>query len=224
MIYLSREGDVFVLRMQAGENRFNGPFLDALHGALDEVEASEGGAALVTTGAGKFYSNGLDLAWFGGEGSGQVLETLQKVDRLFTRLLVFPVATVAAINGHAFAAGGMLAVAHDFRVMREDRGFFCLPEVDLGMGQPLTAGMYALLGAKLSPATFHEALITGKRYGGAEAAAAGVVNEALPEDLVLERAVQIAQELAKKDRATVAALKRGLYASALQALESPPQA
>jgi enoyl-CoA hydratase/carnithine racemase len=224
MIDLGREGDVFVLRMQAGENRFNGPFLDALHGALDEVEASSGNAALVTTGEGKFYSNGLDLAWFGGDGSGAVLETLAKVDRLFTRMLVFPVATIAAITGHAFAAGGMLAVAHDFRVMREDRGFFCLPEVDLGMGQPLTAGMYALLGAKLSSATFHEALITGKRYGGVEAAAAGVVNEALPEDQVLERAVQIAQELAKKDRATLAALKRGLFAGALKALESPTQA
>ena len=80
MIQLDRQGNVFILRMQAGENRFNGPFLDALHGALDEVEASSGDAALVTTGEGKFYSNGLDLAWFGGEGSGQVMETLAKVD------------------------------------------------------------------------------------------------------------------------------------------------
>jgi Delta3-Delta2-enoyl-CoA isomerase len=218
MIDLKRQGDVFVLTMKAGENRFNGPFLDALHGALDEVEASPGKGALVTTGEGKFYSNGLDLAWFGGEGSTKVMETLASVDRLFARMLVFPMATVAAINGHAFAAGGMLAVAHDFRVMREDRGFFCLPEIDLGMGQPLTAGMYALLGSKLAPATFHEALITGRRYGGPAAAAAGVASEAVAEDQVLGRAIELAQSLAGKDNATMGALKRGLYASALQVL------
>jgi enoyl-CoA hydratase/carnithine racemase len=220
MIDLERQRDVFVLTMKAGENRFNGPFLDALHGALDEVEASTGNGALVTTGEGKFYSNGLDLAWFGGEGSGQVLETLAKVDRLFARVLAFPMATVAAINGHVFAAGGMLAVAHDFRVMREDRGFFCLPEVDLGMGQPLTTGMYGLLGSKLSAATFHEALTTGKRFGGPAAVAAGIANETAAEASVLARAIEIAQGLAGKDRATMGALKRGLYAHALEALGS----
>ena len=69
MIDLRRDGDVFVLTMQAGENRFNRPFLDALNRALDTVEASAGPAALVTTGGQeKFYSTGLDLDWLGGEG------------------------------------------------------------------------------------------------------------------------------------------------------------
>ncbi len=55
--------------------------------------------------------------------------------------------TVAAVNGHAFAAGAMLATAHDHVVMREDRGYWCLPEVDLGL--PLTAAMYAVVAAHL---------------------------------------------------------------------------
>ncbi len=221
MIDLERDGDVFVLRMTAGENRFNGPFLEALHASLDEVAASEGNAALVTTGDGKFYSNGLDLEWFTREGLERVNEVLVGMNRLFARLLAFPMATVAAINGHAFAAGAMFALAHDFRVMREDRGFFCLPEIDLRMGQPLTPGMYALLSAKLPAATFHEALITGKRYGAPEAAASGIVNEAVAEANVLPRAIEIALGLAAKDRATMAALKRGLYAATLSVLESP---
>ena len=54
--------------------------------------------------------------------------TSTRVHRLFARVLAFPRITVAAINGHAFAGGGMLALAHDFRVMRSDRGYFCLPE------------------------------------------------------------------------------------------------
>src|SRR3990172_6445671 len=56
LIELARDGAVFVLTMESGENRFNRPFVDALNAALDSVEASTGPAALVTTGGDKFYS------------------------------------------------------------------------------------------------------------------------------------------------------------------------
>ncbi len=217
MIDLERRDDVFLLRMQAGENRFNPAFLSALDEALDEVEASEGAAALVTTGEGKFYSNGLDLAWLSGDGASEAGPFVARVLRLFARVLTFPLATVAAMNGHAFAGGGMLALAHDFRVMRADRGFFCLPEVDLGL--PLAPGMTALIKARLPVATAHEAIVTGKRFGGAEAADRGIVDAAADEDAVLSRALEIAAPLAGKDRATMAALKRGLYEDTLRILE-----
>lgn len=219
MIDLERDGDVFVLHMRNGENRFNEAFLAAFEAALDEVEASTGGAALVTCGEGKFYSNGLDLAWLGGEGHGRGPVVLGRLHGSFARLLSFPMATVAALNGHAFAGGGMLAMAHDFRVMRSDRGFFCLPEIDLAMGQPLSDGMVAVLEARLPRAVLSEMLVTGRRYGGAEAAERGIVDEALPEAEVLPRAIAIAGELAGKDRATMVALKRGLHRDALAVLE-----
>ncbi|MGZ4717220.1 MAG: enoyl-CoA hydratase-related protein, partial [Acidimicrobiales bacterium] len=130
-IELEQRGDVWVLHMRNDENRFNRPSVDALHAALDEVDAIEGPAALVTTGEGKFFSNGLDLDWLmaGGDGTEGFIDD---VHRLLGRVLGFGAVTVAAVNGHAFAGGGMLAVAHDYLVMREDRGFWCLPEVDLG--------------------------------------------------------------------------------------------
>ena len=143
MIDLRREGSVFVLTLQAGENRLNRPFLDALNRAVDTVEASPGPAALVTVGEEKFYSTGLDLDWLGGAGQGEAPRFVNTVIALFARLVALDVPTVAAINGHAFAAGGMLALAHDFRVMRADRGFFCLNEVDIGL--PLHPGMVALV-------------------------------------------------------------------------------
>lgn len=217
---LVRDGSVFVLHMRSGENRVNEAFVGQFHEALDEIEASEGEAALVTTGEGKFYSNGLDLEGFAAGTAGDPKLVMDGLDRLFARLLTFPTATAAAINGHAFAAGGMLALAHDFRVMRADRGFFCLPEVDLGMGVPLNRGMYAVIGARLSQKVFHEVLITGRRYGGTDAAAQEIVQVAVPEQEVLPRAIEMVRGLAGKDRATMAALKRGLFRDALEILEA----
>ena len=84
-IDLSRDGAVFLLTMNAGENRFNRGFVDTLNGALDEVEKSSGPAALVTTGGSeKFYSNGLDLGWMGSdEGRNEGPRFVQAVMDLF---------------------------------------------------------------------------------------------------------------------------------------------
>jgi Delta3-Delta2-enoyl-CoA isomerase len=218
MIDLQKEGNVFVLRMQSGENRFNRPFLDALNGALDEVEKSSGAAALVTVGEDKFYSNGLDLTWLSGDGSGEAGVFLQDFVRFFGRLMAFPVVTVAAMNGHAFAGGGMFALAHDYRIMRADRGFFCLPEIDLRM--PFSAGMTALIQSRLTPASMRDLLFSGARIGGAEAVARGVIDEAVAAEEVLPHAIARAAALADKDRATMRAIKRSMYAAPLAVLEA----
>lgn len=217
MIEIEKQGAVFVLHMKSGENRFNRAFLDAFHRALDEVEKSSGAAALVTVGEDKFYSNGLDLTWLSGDGAGQAGEFIKDFIRFFGRLMALPMATVAAMNGHAFAGGAMLALAHDFRVMRADRGYFCLPEIDLRL--PLAAGMTALIKSRMTPATLRDAILAGARFGAADAVQRGFVDEAVPADQVLAAAVARVAPLADKDRATMGALKRGLYADALAVLE-----
>jgi Delta3-Delta2-enoyl-CoA isomerase len=216
VVSAERAGDVTILRLTAGENRFNPESLAAINAALDEFEASGEPGALVITGDGKFFSNGLDLDWLATAPQADGADMLRRSHRLLARILVFPAATVAAVNGHAFAAGGMLALACDSRVMREDRGYFCLPEVDIGL--PFTPGMTALLKAKLSPATAHEAMVTGRRYGGLEAVAAGLADEAVPAGRVLAVAAERAAPLAAKPRATVAAIKGGLYGEVVEAL------
>ncbi len=217
MIDLERRGAVFVLRMQAGENRFNPPFLAALAEALDEVEASSDPAALVTTGEGKFFSNGLDLVWMRGQDPQAIGPFLASFQALLARILAFPLPSVAALNGHAFAGGAMFALAHDFRVMREDRGYFCIPEIDLGL--PLAPGLLAILRARMPQPVLHEAIATGRRYGGPEVVAERIALAAVPEAEVVPRAVERAAALAGKDRVTLAALKRGLYAETLALLE-----
>ena len=218
MIDLRREDDVFVLRMDAGENRFHPDFVRAWNAALDEVEGAEGPKALVTTGSGKFYSNGLDLDWMLGEGRSQASEYLRGVLAVIGRVLVFPAITVAATNGHAFGAGAQLVVAHDYRVMRSGRGFFCMPEIDMKV--PLHPGMTAVLQARLPKRTVHEVIATGRRYAAEDAVAAQIVEEALPEAEVLPRAIAIAAGLAAKAHPVMRTLKLGLYAPVLQAMEA----
>jgi Delta3-Delta2-enoyl-CoA isomerase len=213
VIGIERDGDVWILRMRAGENRFNAESVAAINEALDRAGSADGPSALVTTGDGKFYSNGLDLGWLataGPEAAGFVAG----VHRLLGRVIGFPAVTVAAVNGHAFAAGAMFAIAHDFVIMREDRGYWCLPEADLGL--PLTPEMFAVVTAKLPRRTAHEAIITGRRYDARQGQAAGVVHWTASEDEVLAAAVTLARELARKDRGTLAAHKRLLYGEAIR--------
>jgi enoyl-CoA hydratase/carnithine racemase len=215
MIELEQRGDVWVLHMRNDENRFNRASIDALHAALDQVEAVEGPVALVTTGEGKFFSNGLDLDWLLAADEDDRGGFLPEVHRLLGRVLGFPAVTVAAVNGHAFAGGGMLAVAHDYVVMREDRGYWCLPEVDLGL--PLTPGMYAVVAAHVPRQALHDSALSGRRYSGPEAVAAGIADEVAAEGEVLDRAVARAAELAGKNRDVIREHKRLMYGDAIAA-------
>lgn len=218
MPQLDREGAVFLLDLGDGENRLSPRWLDEVEAALDEVCAAAAPRALVTTATGKTWSQGLDLAWLA-EHPGERPAYLARVQALLARVLTLPVPCVAAVQGHCYAAGAMLALAHDSVVMRADRGFFCLPEIDIGL--PFTPGMSALVAARLTPATAHEAMTTGRRYGGVEALTAGVAAAAEPEDRVRPAAVERAAALAGKDPATLGQIKRVLYARVLEALTPP---
>ena len=170
-INLTNVDGIHVLRLGDDENRFSLDWLTAIEAALEEVAAHP--APLVTIGDGKQYSSGLDLEWVSHH-MDQFTAYAARVERVFARVLTLGVPTVAAVNGHAFAAGAMLALSHDWRVMRADRGFFCLPEVDIKI--PFTPGMAALIQAKLTPRTALDSMATGRRYGGPDALAAGIVD------------------------------------------------
>lgn len=214
-VSVERSGAVTVVRMDRDENRLHPELLTALEAVLDEIASHDEPAALVLTGSGKFFSNGLDLEYMGANPT-EAEATLARVHALFGRVLALDVPTVAAINGHAFAAGAMLALAFDLAVMRSDRGYFCLPEADLGL--PFTSGMTALLSARLSPPVAHRAMVTGHRFTGTEALAGGIVAETAPEEEVLDRAVALAAGLAGKPRPGIAAIKQGMYADVIAGL------
>ncbi|MFV8318079.1 enoyl-CoA hydratase-related protein [Mycobacterium sp. 23] len=213
-ISLSYDEKIAVLDLGDDENRFSPSFLDDINTHLDDIEAS-GAHALVTTAAGKFYSNGLDLDWLGAHGD-QTQWYVGRVQDLLARVLTLPMPTAAALVGHAFGAGAMLAVAHDFRVMRADRGFFCFPEADIRI--PFTPGMAALIQAKLTPQAAVASMTTGRRFGGADAADIGIVDATAGEGAVTAAATELLRPLGSKDPGTLGAIKQTMFGVAARTL------
>ncbi|WP_341231424.1 enoyl-CoA hydratase-related protein [Nocardioides salarius] len=215
---LSQDGALWTLHLGDDENRFTPAFLDEADGFLVDLAASSEPAALITTGGGRFYSNGLDLEWLGAHPE-RLGEYVARVQQLFERVLTLPVPTVAAVNGHAFGAGAMLALAHDHRVMREDRGYVCLPEVDIRI--PFSPGMNALVMSKLSPRAAVDSILFVH-----DSAAAEIYTLALHDAPPIftarlgEYAARV-QHLAGKDRATLGTIKQRMYADVVAALRLP---
>jgi enoyl-CoA hydratase/carnithine racemase len=205
---------IAVLDLGEDENRFSPEFLDAINGRLDELEAA-GAQGLVTTARGKFYTNGLDLDWLSAHAE-QTQSYVALVQAMLARILTLPMPTAAAVTGHAFGAGAMLAMAHDVRVMRADRGFFCFPEVDIRI--PFTDGMAALIQAKLTPRAAVASMTTGRRFGGFEAAELGIVDATAGEGAVTVAATELLRPLAGKDPGTLGAIKQTMFRTATQAL------
>jgi enoyl-CoA hydratase/carnithine racemase len=207
---------IAVLNLGDDENRFSPEQLDTLEARLDDI--AKNAQALITTGTGKFYSNGLDLDWLAANGD-RLGWYVGRVQELLDRVLTFPLPTVAAVNGHAFGAGSMLAIAHDYRVMRDDRGYFCFPEVDIRI--PFTPGMAALIQAKVPPQTAVTAMTTGHRYGGREAFTAALVDDTAPEDGIVDAALNRLRPILGKDPGTLGAIKTTMYAAVTDALRLP---
>jgi enoyl-CoA hydratase/carnithine racemase len=215
---LSREGSVYRLWLGDGQNRLNLDWIAAVEAHLGELEDSPAPRALVTSASGKCWSTGIDLDWIAANAE-KTEEFLERLHALFARVLALGVPTVAAIQGHVFAAGAMLALAHDQRVMRRDWGYFCLPEIDLSL--PFTPAMTELIRARLNPQVAHEAMTTGRRYSGTDALVRGIVDQLADGDDPAARAIELAETLADKDPATLAAIKQRLHAGVLAQLHDP---
>lgn len=213
-LYLGSEG--VELDEANPDNRFRLEWLATVGNLLDDV-AADPSKPLVITATGKFFSNGLDTDYIAANADG-LARYLDRVHELYVKVLTLPVPTAAAINGHAFGAGAMLALCADVRVMRADRGFWSLPEAALGM--PFTRGMATLLRTRLPDATATEAMLTSHRYGGAAAAAAGIVEEAADADELRVRAAQLLAERAPLAGSNMGAIKRGLRQPLIADLET----
>jgi enoyl-CoA hydratase/carnithine racemase len=184
-------------------------FIADFNAAIDAIQAFRGPACLIITGQGKSFSTGFHLDDFFSGDAALRQAMLEQSIRLLGRVAALPLATVAAMNGHTFGFGAMLALACDWRVMRSDRGYFCLPELDLKVAIPRP--MMELLKLKLDRRVLRDLILQGSRIGAEEACRLGIVDETSPLEKLLDRAAAKVLPLADKDRDTLAAMKRELY-------------
>jgi enoyl-CoA hydratase/carnithine racemase len=214
-ITLTREGSVAVLTWNEGENRINLDSLARLNELLDELEKVDGPLSVVLTGTGKFFCNGLDLERFADK-RDEFVATLHELEQTIGRLLVFPAYTVAAINGHAFAGGALISCAFDYRVMREDRGYWCMNEAEIGL--VLDERLWSILTNRLPRATATVAATTARRFSGPDALRFGIVEAVASESDVLANAITVAESMANLDRSTLGQHKRLAHGAEAQFL------
>ena len=193
--------NVAVLTMNNSENRFNMDTIKAFMSVLDEIEnKTEANALVVTSAHEKIWCNGIDLEWLMPEvqASGQVAmdRFLAELYKLFKRVITMPMPTVAAMNGHAFAGGAFLAFSHDFRFMRSDRGWICLPEVDLGI--PLGPVFTAISKRVLPMPLLEEMAYTARRLTAGECMMYHIINRECVLEALMDKAVSYAKGLNKR--------------------------
>ncbi|KJS30271.1 MAG: hypothetical protein VR64_16285 [Desulfatitalea sp. BRH_c12] len=201
MYEYSVDDNVAVLTMNNGENRFNLDTIAAFTQALDDIEhKTDVNALVVTSSHEKIWSNGIDLEWLMSavqkEGQGAMDHFLAELFTLFRRVLTIPMPTIAAMNGHAFAGGAFLAFSHDFRFMRADRGWICLPEVDLGI--PLGPVFMAITQQTMPSYLVHEMEYTARRLTAKECEDYHIIMKACPLDQLMPQALAFAKGLNKK--------------------------
>ncbi|MEP5566557.1 MAG: enoyl-CoA hydratase/isomerase family protein [Halioglobus sp.] len=217
MIDYTKEGDLHLVTMNAGPNVICPEWQQRMLDILDTVEVDCGkGAALILTGGDKFFCNGLNLEVVTQLAPQEMVLFGSRMAEIHQRFLVLPCPTVAAVNGHAFAGGAFMALSCDYRIMREDRGWFSVSEVDVGV--PIPAPMMGILQGKLPANTARDALLTGKRYTADEAIEAGIADAKAPMEQLLEQAKILASQLGTKEPGIFKTLKQTWFGPMADAL------
>jgi len=194
----SVQGSVAVVVMNyKDQNAFCGPLVEELKELLSALEKDERIKAVVITGGNeKYFCTGLDLNWMSRQNHNELVQFLIRVTQILKQTALFPKPLIAAVNGHAFGLGAIWLCAFDFRIMREDKGWVCFPEMDINI--PFLPGMIALCEHGLGNKTFREMAFTARRYAGPEAVAIGYAREAAGKDALLPKAIELAQFMASK--------------------------
>lgn len=228
VIRWEKEGYVAVLTMDNGENRHNPVFVKDILAAFDEIEADSSVNALVITSLDeKNWSQGIDINWILPALSEKKLDEVKAflfgLNDIFKRILQFPVPVIAAINGHTFGNGAIMACACDFRFMKSQRGYFCFPEVDINI--PFLPGMLAVIKKAFPVYKMEEAIFTGKRMGALELEEAKVVLKACADDETLIREAMDFAGTFAKDRFVFGTIKKRYNAPIVAVMdnEDPPR-
>ncbi|OMO96930.1 Crotonase superfamily [Corchorus olitorius] len=220
---LEKRGNLFILTLTGeDEHRLNPTRIDGIRSALNRIRSdstSQTGSVLITTAQGKFFSNGYDLAW-AGSSPEKIRLMSSKLRELVADLISFPMPTIAAVTGHACAAGFILALSHDYVVMRKDRGFLYMSEMDIGLKIP--AWFVAVISSKIGDAMVRrEVLMEAKKLTAKEAVKRGILHAAFDSaEETVTAAVELGEKLVKRrwDGEVYSENRKGLYKEILEKL------
>lgn len=225
-IEIKLEGQVAVVTLNEGENRLNLDFIEKFIDVLDHIEKQTDANVLVVRGGhDKIFSNGIDLEWLVPVMQKNDMATskkfIERMMELFRKITLYPMPTICAITGHAFAGGAIMTCYFDFRFMRSDRGFLCFPEVDLGI--PFLPGMMTAMKKAIPRDKLDEMVITGKRVPAGEAEAKGIITKACHIDQLMDEVMTFAKSLNKR-RAVVSLIKAEMNKDIVYAIDhdDPP--
>ncbi|MCK9363348.1 MAG: enoyl-CoA hydratase/isomerase family protein [Syntrophales bacterium] len=214
---------VAVITMTNGENRHNPEFIESILSAFDEIENdTDVFSVIITSDDPKSWSQGIDLQWMTTAVAGNDLQGIRDfmygLNRLFKRMLLYPMPIIAAINGHVFGDGSIMACACDFRFMKADRGYFCFPEIDINI--PFLPGMLALTKKAIPNHKLQELILTGKRAGAPELAQSHVITKSCKdaEELMTE-SLLFAKSFTKK-RPIFGEIKKRMYGCIIDTMDN----
>ncbi len=214
---IERQGPITVVRLdRPPANAFCLELANEFEAAIEAQALSEA-RALVVTGTGDFFSGGLDLEVVPSYSPQEQRDFLGVLNRVIGWLYARPIPVVAAVNGHAVAGAFVLALAADYRVGPIGNAQFGLTEARVGI--PFPAVPMVVLQAELAPQDVRYSALYAHRFGPDEAQRRGVLDELQPAESVLERAVDVARDMASMPADGFRAIKHQVRQAAIDRIQ-----
>jgi enoyl-CoA hydratase len=203
-------------------NTFSPQLLSDLGAACGAAKNDASVRAVVVTGAGRFFSGGLDLKEVTATQSGKVFGAdFGRDDGIFA-LWTLPKPTIAMVNGHATAGGGILCLACDVRIAARGNAKIGLNEVAIGLSFP--TGAWEIAALALSNQAARRVLLEAGLYDVETARTLGMIDE-IVEPADLERvAVERARALGAYASTAYAHTKRMLQRDAVERVVNETEA
>jgi 3,2-trans-enoyl-CoA isomerase len=186
-------GSVRELRLaRPPANALDLELIRTLHQGLDQAVA-DGVRAIVLSGSPKRFSGGLDVPTLLQLDCAGILGMWTAFYGLLRALAHSPVPVIAAITGHSPAGGAVLGIQCDRRIMAQGEFRIGLNEVRVGLSMPPV--IHRSLARLVGPRIAERLCVQGELVLAEEALRIGLVDEVVPIERVVDRAVELAQEL-----------------------------
>lgn len=197
-------------------NVMSAGMLENLHAAFDQAERDQ--AVVVLSAGRQIFSAGFDLKVLANGSAHEIHTMLRLGGELALRILSFPLPVVTACNGHAFPMGAFLILAADLRLAADGLYTIGMNEVAIGLTVPQFG--LELARARLTPAYFQRAVVTGEMFAPAEAVTAGFFDRLVPPAELDTAADQVADVLSTINLPAHTATKLRARGSTIQAMRA----